>query len=85
MNYHRVASLKTAQAFRTYLAEGKIPLEFDDELLTGPAAPLAQTYRLADGTTIGNRFAILPMEGWDGTPDGSHWRRASPAAAVGGR
>ncbi len=70
MNYHRVASLKTAQAFRAHLAEGGIPLEFDDKMLTGPDAPLAQPYRLADGTTIGNRFAILPMEGWDGAPDG---------------
>src|SRR5262249_5029108 len=23
-----------------------------------------------DGITVGNRFCILPMEGWDGAPDG---------------
>ena len=33
-------------------------------------APLAQPYCLDNGFTIGNRFCILPMEGWDGTADG---------------
>ena len=35
----------------------------------GPDAPLAQPLTL-HGRTIGNRFAILPMEGWDCTTDG---------------
>jgi len=34
-----------------------------------PASPLAQPLSL-DGRTIGNRFAILPMEGWDAERDG---------------
>src|SRR5205085_1243019 len=25
---------------------------------------------IVDGTRVGNRFCILPMEGWDGTTDG---------------
>lgn len=68
--YRAVAALKTPATFRAYLAEGGIDLPFDDELETGPSAPLAQPYRLADGFVVGNRFCTQPMEGWDGTPDG---------------
>lgn len=39
-----------------------------------PGGPLAAPYDVRDGsagtTTIGNRWTILPMEGWDGTDDG---------------
>jgi NADPH2 dehydrogenase len=73
MAYRRVASLKTAEAFRRHLAESGIALELDDEPQTGSSAPLAQPYLLGEGQdarVIGNRFCILPMEGWDGTSDG---------------
>ena len=32
-------------------------------------SPLARPFEI-DGVRVGNRFCILPMEGWDGTPDG---------------
>lgn len=67
--YPRVASLKTAQAFRNHLATNRIPIEFDAELAPAGSSPLAQPIE-ADGARAGNRFCILPMEGWDGTPDG---------------
>ena len=70
MRYRRIASLRTADAFRDYLAQIEVDLPFDDEVATGPEAPLAQPYRLKNGFTVGNRFCILPMEGWDGTADG---------------
>lgn len=70
MNYRRIATLKTAEAFQAYLDESGIALGFDAELATGPDAPLAQSYTLKGGGLIGNRFCILPMEGWDGTEDG---------------
>ncbi len=70
MRYRRMASLKTISAFQDYLAELGIELPFDKELDSGPAAPLAQRYVLKNGRSLGNRFATLPMEGWDGTPDG---------------
>ena len=70
MNYRRIATLKTAEAFQAYLDESGIALGFDTELATGPDAPLAQPYALKEGFVIGNRFCILPMEGWDGTEDG---------------
>ncbi len=37
--------------------------------LEGGSGPLGQAFELP-GRTIGNRWAIHPMEGWDGTPDG---------------
>jgi hypothetical protein len=71
MKYRRVASLKTADKFQGYLAGLGIDLPFDEALEAGPSAPLAQTQPLKSGATVGNRLATLPMEGWDGTKDGS--------------
>ncbi len=67
--YRRVAHLKTAGDFRAHLQSLGISMPFEEKLQTGPDAPLAQSYEV-DGRTIGNRFAILPMEGWDGTLEG---------------
>jgi NADPH2 dehydrogenase len=65
----RVATLKTAAAFRAHLDHNGIQLGFDEHLDSGPEAPLAQAIDV-DGVRVGNRFCILPMEGWDGTPEG---------------
>jgi NADPH2 dehydrogenase len=65
--FPRVASLKTAAAFRTHLNRSNISIEFDDTV--DPSGPLAQPIEV-DGVRVGNRFCILPMEGWDGTPSG---------------
>ncbi len=70
MKYRRIASLKTPDAFRDHLAKLGLDLPFDEELESGPDTALAQDYRLKSGFKIGNRFATLPMEGWDGTADG---------------
>jgi 2,4-dienoyl-CoA reductase-like NADH-dependent reductase (Old Yellow Enzyme family) len=67
--FPRVASLKTAEAFRRHLEQSGIPLAFDDALAEPAASPLAQPIEV-DGVRVGNRFCILPMEGWDGTRDG---------------
>ena len=65
--YPRVASLKTPAAFRSHLDRSNIALQFDD--VVDPAGALAEPL-LVDGVRVGNRFCILPMEGWDGTADG---------------
>jgi 2,4-dienoyl-CoA reductase-like NADH-dependent reductase (Old Yellow Enzyme family) len=70
MAYRRVAALKTVTAFQDHLTSIGVELPFDEEMATGSDAPLAQPYRLKNGFTVGNRFCILPMEGWDGTLDG---------------
>jgi len=67
--YPRVATFKTAAAFRAHLDRAAIPLEFDDQLAPPDRSPLAQSIAV-NGVTVGNRFCILPMEGWDGTPGG---------------
>jgi NADPH2 dehydrogenase len=67
--YPRVASFKTAAAFRSHLAAHRIPLELDDVLAPASTSPLARPLDV-EGVRVGNRFCILPMEGWDGTPDG---------------
>jgi len=67
--YPRVASLKTPAAFRAHLTGSGIPLEFDDSLLPPGESPLARPFE-CDGVRVGNRFCVLPMEGWDGTPAG---------------
>jgi 2,4-dienoyl-CoA reductase-like NADH-dependent reductase (Old Yellow Enzyme family) len=64
-----VASLKTPEALRRHLTTSGIALEFDDVLAPAGASPLGQPLTV-HGFKIGNRFSILPMEGWDGTLDG---------------
>ena len=66
----RIGSLKDVGAFREYLRANRIAIPCDSVLAEGPASPLAQPLEF-DGVRIGNRFTIQPMEGWDGTPDGS--------------
>ena len=65
----RVATLKTAAAFRTHLETSGISLGFDDTVQSGPDSPLGRPIDVG-GVRVGNRFCILPMEGWDGTGEG---------------
>lgn len=67
--YPRLGHYADPAQFRARLTELGLELPCDDTLLTGDAAPLAAPLA-ADGLTVGNRFCIHPMEGWDGTPDG---------------
>ncbi len=69
MAFPRIASLKSAQAFRDRLAALNLALPCDDVLRSGPTSPLAQPLE-SGGMRAGNRWCILPMEGWDGTLDG---------------
>lgn len=69
MAYPRIASFKDHSAFVGYLSELGLDLPCDADVLAGDASPLASPIDLGDHR-IGNRFAILPMEGWDGTKEG---------------
>lgn len=64
-----ISTLKTAEAMRDRLDELGVTLPIDEELESGDASPLGQPLK-RDRGNIGNRFCILPMEGWDGTADG---------------
>ncbi len=67
--YRKIAALKTSADFAAYCKTVGADLAFDEVVVHGGESPLAQPYTLR-GRTIGNRVAVLPMEGWDGTPDG---------------
>lgn len=67
--FPRMAALKHAAGFRAHLQTHQIPLEFDDTLDAPDATPLGHALDV-DGVHIGNRFCVLPMEGWDGELDG---------------
>ena len=69
MAYRRVAQLRSADDLRGYLSEIGVELSFDETVSTGDSSPFAQLYSVY-GRTLSNRFAVLPMEGWDGSPDG---------------
>ena len=84
MTWRKVATLATADAFRAHAASLGVAIPLDDAV--EPAGPLAQPLGIQDasaGTLVAsNRFAVLPMEGWDGTEDGRptdlvrrRWRR----------
>ena len=68
-DYAKVKSLQTPAGFRDNLEKLGLDIPCDDSVESGPGSPLAAPLEV-DGLTIGNRFAIQPMEGWDGTTDG---------------
>ncbi|SMP74929.1 2,4-dienoyl-CoA reductase [Neorhodopirellula lusitana] len=67
--YPRIAGLKDYQAFTEHLKQSNIEMPGDEEVRSGSDSPLGKPLEV-HGRTIGNRFCILPMEGWDGTRDG---------------
>lgn len=69
MSYPRISTFKTIDQFRSRLSDLKLDLPVDDNLVVDATAPLAKSISCELGN-IGNRFCILPMEGWDGTTDG---------------
>ena len=86
-SYPRVAAFKTADAFRRHLRALGLALDFDDALAPPSESPLARPIDV-DGVRVGNRFCVLPMEGWDGTAEGSpselttrRWRRFGASGA----
>ena len=68
----QVKRLTTPADLRARADHLGIDLPVDDTVEVG--GPLAQPLTVTDGSagalTVGNRWSILPMEGWDGTPDG---------------
>ncbi|WP_040493265.1 oxidoreductase [Ilumatobacter nonamiensis] len=68
----QVRKLDSFEAFTEHLRSLGIDLPVDE--VVEPGGVLAQPTTVHDGSagtlTVPNRFAILPMEGWDGTADG---------------
>jgi len=68
-SFIHLGGLRDVESFRSHLAKLQIHIPCDDELIVGDSSPLAQPIH-KHGLHLGNRFAIQPMEGWDGTADG---------------
>ena len=86
----RIPSLKTVQAFREHVRGLGIELPCDDSILVGAESPLTKPVPdlNINGKQIGNRYAVQPMEGWDGTTSGGitddvrhRWRRFGESGA----
>lgn len=70
MSYPRIGSLKSVDDFRDTLRAVGSSLPVDDQSLTAAeGSPLAAPLTCGR-LSIGNRWCIHPMEGWDGTPGG---------------
>ena len=65
-----MARFRDAASLRSHLASLPAPLPLDDMALSAAeGSPLATPIELG-GRTVGNRFAIHPMEGWDASQRG---------------
>jgi len=69
MTFRRVAQLRSYEQFTDYCEAVGASLPVDAVDLNGDESPLARPYVYRENQ-LTNRFAILPMEGWDGTADG---------------
>jgi 2,4-dienoyl-CoA reductase-like NADH-dependent reductase (Old Yellow Enzyme family) len=83
----QVRRLGDSTAFAAHLRTIGADIGFDDEVEVGDESPLSQPLSVC-GRIAANRFAILPMEGWDGTDDGRptdlvrrRWRRFGASGA----
>ena len=69
VRYPRVSSFKKVEDFLAHLASIDAVMPCDENVERAPSSPLAQAAEVG-GIRVGNRFAIQPMEGWDGSSDG---------------
>jgi len=83
----RLGTVKDVTHFQRHLHSLQLNIPCDSKLIHGPDSPFRVP--LARGEIkIGNRIAVQPMEGWDGTPDGNpsehtirRWRRFGQSGA----
>ena len=83
----KIKALQTTSGFRDNLERLGVDMPCDDIVAAGPSSPLAAPLSVGS-LTIGNRFAIQPMEGWDGTTTGGvtdpmrrRWQRFGESGA----
>jgi NADPH2 dehydrogenase len=86
----RLATLKTPAALRAHAASLGVELPCDEALVPASESPLLQSWSglVLNGRTPGNRLAVHPMEGWDGTTGGGvtddmrrRWQRFGESGA----
>ena len=83
----RLGSVKNVSQFAEHLRALHLQIPCDSELLPAADSPLFSPVARGD-IKIGNRIAVNPMEGWDGTIDGNptentfrRWRRFGQSGA----
>jgi len=83
----RLGSVKNVAQFAEHLRALQLQIPCDSAILPATESPLFLPLSRG-GIKIGNRFAINPMEGWDGTADGAptentlrRWRRFGESGA----
>jgi 2,4-dienoyl-CoA reductase-like NADH-dependent reductase (Old Yellow Enzyme family) len=93
MTYHltKLTSLDGVVSFRAHTQSLGFEIGIDDDLLAAEQNPLLQPITVSwkgNERSIGNRFAIQPMEGWDGTSTGGvtppmirRWQRFGESGA----
>jgi NADPH2 dehydrogenase len=85
----RVPSLKTVADFRAHVASLGVEIPAEDAIATADSPLLKPVEQVkVNGKIIGNRWAIQPMEGWDGTTSGGvtdemrrRWQRFGESGA----
>jgi NADPH2 dehydrogenase len=65
----RLGTFKGVSQFQEHVRSLGLDIPCDNEIASGPESVLHKPIERG-GLRIGNRIAINPMEGWDGTPDG---------------
>ena len=83
----RLGSLKDVARFQEHVRSLQLNIPCDSEIVRCAESPLRQVL-LRGEIKIGNRIAVHPMEGWDGTADGNpsehtirRWKRFGRSGA----
>jgi len=87
----RIPSLKAVEDFRRHVASLGLELPCEDSIVVGSVSPLTRPVQTTtiNGKRVGNRWAVQPMEGWDGTTTGGstddvrrRWQRFGESGAA---
>jgi 2,4-dienoyl-CoA reductase-like NADH-dependent reductase (Old Yellow Enzyme family) len=85
--FTRIPSLNSIDYFGEYVRSLGIDLRFEPQISVGDASALRGSF-VWHGRTIGNRWAVHPMEGWDATTRGGitepmlrRWQRFGESGA----
>lgn len=83
----RLGSVKDVEQFLAHVRSLGLKIPYDAKVLRGAESPLLLPLNRGS-VRIGNRIAVQPMEGWDGTADGRpseltirRWRRFGQSGA----
>lgn len=76
IEFKKLASFRSVAEFRNYLKSLHVDFDLADSPQTGANSAFTKPLEYVSGITgkkkiIGNRWAILPMEGWDCLPNGA--------------